>query len=79
MAKIEVKNNSFWMFEARENDKVEEQHIYDNNRDAVDQLKEYLKEKGYSTKDLSVFEVDTSEENWHIKEMSWAEIVEELV
>jgi len=72
MTEMKIEDNVFYTLKAGD-----DKYIYSEKKEAINKLKEYLKE--LDTDDVSVFEVDASEENWRIKEIGWKEIVKDLI
>lgn len=72
---IKIEKNKFYILEAG-NDKW----IYSSERDAINSLKEKLsKNKDLNQDNVNILEVDTKEEKWQIKQMSWSKIAVELI
>jgi len=72
---IKIEKNKFYILEAG-NDKW----IYSSEKDAINSLKEKLSEnKDLNQDNVNILEVDTKEEKWQIKQMSWSKIAVELI
>jgi len=72
---MKIENNKFYILEA-ENEKW----IYSSENDAVNSLKRLLSEnEELSEKNVNILEVDTKEEKWQIRQMSWSKIAMQLI
>lgn len=72
---IKIENNKFLILEARN-----EKWIYNSEKDAIESLKKLLAQnKSLNEENVSIFEVDTKEDKWKIKQISWSKIAIELI
>jgi hypothetical protein len=72
---VKIEKNKFYILEAG-NDKW----IYSSEKDAINSLKEKLSNnKDLNQDNVNILEVDTKEEKWQIKQMSWSKIAVELI
>lgn len=72
---MKIENDKFYILEA-ENEKW----IYSSEKDAVNSLKRLLSEnRELSEKNANILEVDTKEEKWQIRQMSWSKIAMQLI
>jgi hypothetical protein len=67
---MKVKNNKFYLLEMGE-----EKWLYDSESDAIEALKRLVSEREeVNPEDISILEVDTTEEKWEIKSIPWSKI-----
>lgn len=72
---IKIENDKFYILEAG-NDKW----IYSSEKDAINSLKKKLSaNKDLNQDNVNILEVNTKEEKWQIKQMSWSRIAVELI
>ena len=72
---IRIENEKFYILEAGN-----EKWIYSSEKDAIKSLRELLTEnKDLNQENVSILEVDTKEEKWQIKQISWSKIAIELI
>jgi len=72
---MKIENNKFYILEAQN-----EKWIYSSEKDAVNSLKRLLSEnEDLSEKNVNILEVDTKEEKWQIRQMSWSKIAMQLI
>lgn len=71
MTELKVENE-FYMVEAEE-----QKFLFDDKDEAMNKLKGFLKE--LDADDVKAFHVDTSEQNWKIKQIGWKDIAKYLI
>lgn len=72
---IKIENDRFFILEARN-----EKWIHSSEKDAINSLKKLLAEnKDLNQDNVNILEVDTKEEKWQIRQMSWSKIAIELI
>lgn len=72
---IKIENEKFYILEAGN-----EKWIYSSEKDAITSLRKLLAEsKNLNEENVSILEVDTKEEKWQIKQISWSKIAIELI
>jgi hypothetical protein len=72
---IKIDDEKFYIVEA-EKDKW----IYGSEKEAINFLKKLISEnKNLGQDNMNVFEVDTREEKWQIRQLSWSKIAIELI
>lgn len=71
MTELKVKNE-FYMVEAEE-----QKYLFDDKEEAMNKLKSFLKELDADV--VKAFHVDTSEQNWKIKQIGWKDIAKYLI
>jgi len=71
MTELKIENE-FYMIEAED-----EKYLFDDKDEAMDKLKGFLKEM--DPEDVVAFHVDTSEQNWKIKQIGWKDIAKYLI
>lgn len=71
MSELKI-SETFFMVEAGE-DKT----LFDKKEDAMQHLKKNLKDM--DSDDVKAFEIDTSDENWKIKQIGWKDIAKYLI
>lgn len=72
---IKIEDEKFYIVEA-ENDKW----LYGSEKEAINFLKKLISEnKNLNQDNMNVFEVDTREEKWQIRQLSWSKIAIELI
>ena len=72
---IKIINKKFYILEAGN-----EKWVYSLEKDAINSLKEKLsKNKDLNQDNVNILEIDTKEEKWQIRQMSWSKIAVELI
>lgn len=71
MTELKVENE-FYMVEAEE-----QKFLFDDKDEAMNRLKDFLKELDADV--VKAYHVDTSEQNWKIKQIGWKDIAKYLI
>ena len=72
---IKIENDKFYILETGE-----QKWIHSSENGAIKSLKKLLAEnKDLTQENVSILEIDTKEEKWQIKQISWSRIAIELI
>jgi len=72
---MKIENETFYVVEAGT-----DKWIHSSEKDAVESLKNLLsRNKDLNQENVNILEVDTKEEKWRIKQISWSRIAIELI
>lgn len=70
-----IKGDKFYVFEAGNG-----KRIYDSEEEAIESMKKLMgKDKAINPEDVTILEVDTSDESWKIVSIPWSKIALGLI